>query len=214
MSNAPLRDVGNIAVLVVDMQNDFCHDDGVFARQGFNVKPAQDVLPRIRAFIDEMRTYGVPVMYTQQVESEELSPDNLKRQFACGKLVPVCAPDSWGSALYLLEPAEGEHVIVKHTYDAFSNPELMRILKGKAIDTLVIAGVNTDICIDTTVRSAFTKGYQIVVPGDLVATMNQEGEKHFLDVFDRFFGDVVDSKDILLYFSHKKDCLSRRTPTE
>ncbi len=106
-----------MGILVIDIQNDFCHDDGIFAQQGLNVKPAQEVTPRIKAFIDEVRKYNIPVIYTRQIESEEVSPENLKRQFASGKLVPVCAPDSWGSELYQLEPAEGEYVIEKYTYD-------------------------------------------------------------------------------------------------
>lgn len=187
----------NIGILVIDIQNDFCHDNGIFAKQGLDVKPAQEVTPRIKAFIDEVRKYDVPVIYTRQVESDDVSPENLKRLFASGKLVGVCEPHSWGSELYLLEPAEGEYVIEKHTYDAFSNPRLKQILEEKGVNTLVITGVNTDICIDTTVRRAFTEGYHVLVPRDLVATMNVDGEKYFLEIFDKFFGDVVSSSETL-----------------
>lgn len=186
-----------MGILVIDIQNDFCHDDGIFAQQGLNVKPAQEVTPRIKAFIDGVRKYNVPIIYTRQIESEDVSPKNLKQQFASGKLVGVCAPNSWGSELYQLEPAEGEYVIEKYTYDTFSNPKLKRILDERGIDTLVIAGVNTDICIDTTVRRAFTEGYNVLVPRDLIATMNVDGEKYFLEVFDKFFGDVVSSSKVL-----------------
>ena len=203
-SNNQLRDLGNIAILVVDIQNDFCHDKGVFAKQGLNVNPAQLVTPRIKSFIAEVRKYGLPIVYSKQIESDEMSPDNLRKQFASGKLVPVCAPDSWGSELYELEPADGEHVLVKHTYDLFSNPELTRILKDHEIATVVITGVNTDVCIDTTVRRAFTEGYNVVVPEDLVATMNAEAPPHYLPVFDRFFGTVTDSSKILTYLEQTR----------
>lgn len=186
-----------IGILVIDIQNDFCHDDGVFAKQGLDVKPAQEVTPRIKAFINEVRKYDVPVIYTRQVESDDVSPENLKRLFASGKLVRVCEPHSWGSELYQLEPAEGEYVIEKHTYDAFSNPRLKQILEEKGVNTPVITGVNTDICIDTTVRRAFTEGYHVLVPRDLIATMNVDGEKYFLEIFDKFFGDVVSSSETL-----------------
>jgi ureidoacrylate peracid hydrolase len=197
--NQELKNIGNIAVLVVDIQNDFCHDEGIFAQQGLDVSPAQEVTPRIQSFIDEVRKYDVPVIYSKQIESDEVTPDNLKRQFAHGKLKAVCTPNSWGAELYQLEPAEGEHVLEKHTYDVFSNPQLRKILDERGIDTLVIAGVNTDVCVDTTVRSAFTNGYQVVVPKDLVATMNVDGQEHYLSVFDRFFGDVVESAQVPEY---------------
>ena len=199
------NDWGKIAVLVVDIQNDFCHDDGIFAQQGLDVKPAQEVAPRIQEFIEEIRQYYAPIIYTKQIEAEAITPANLKRQFASGKLKAVCTPGSWGSELYQLQPADGEHVLEKRTYDVFSNPELKRILNEHQIKTLVIAGVNTDVCIDTTVRRAFTEGYQIVVPLDLVATMNKAGAKHYLDVFDRFFGVVLDSKEVLLYLREHPD---------
>jgi len=194
-----LNDLGNIAVLVVDIQNDFCHDDGIFAQQGLDVKPAQEVAPRIQEFIGIVRKYDVPIIYSKQIESDEITSGNLKRQFAHGKLKAVCAPGSWGSELYLLQPADGEHVLEKRTYDVFSNPRLREILDERRIDTLVITGVNTDVCVDTTIRSAFTHCYKLVVPKDLVATINVAGQEHYLSVFDRFFGDIVESDWVLAY---------------
>lgn len=194
----------SIAVLVVDVQNDFCHADGAFAHAGRDIQPAQEVAPRIQEFIEEVRRYRVPIIYTRMIESKGITPENLQALIDHGKLInkePVCAPNSWGSELYQLQPVAGEHVLEKRTYDAFSNPELNRIFKERQIKTVVVTGVYTDICIDTTVRRAFTEGYQIIVPRDLVATMNRAGEEHFLNVFDRFFGDVTASKTILAYLA-------------
>jgi len=192
-----------MGILVIDIQNDFCHDNGIFAQQGLNVKPAQEVTLRIKAFIDEVRKYDVPVIYTRQIESREVSPENLKRQFASGKLVPVCAPHSWGADFYQLWPAEGEEVIEKYTYDPFSNPRLKQILDEREVKTLVIGGVNTDICIDTTVRRAFTEGYQIVVPGDLVTSVNDDWNHNtsrlYLELFNKFFGRVTQAEYVLAY---------------
>ncbi len=151
-------------------------------------------------FVNELTLHA-----TRQVESEEISPENLKRQFKATptlsgrKLVPVCAPNSFGTALYGLEPLRTEYVVEKYTYDAFSNLQVKRILKKRQIRTVVVTGVNTDICIDTTVRRAFTEGYNIIVPKDLVATMNKKGEKYYLTIFDTFFGSVVNSKHVLQY---------------
>ncbi len=67
MDNGRLDSLGNIGVLVVDIQNDFCHDEGVFAQSGLDVKPAQEVMPRIREFIEEVRKYDIPIIYTSSV---------------------------------------------------------------------------------------------------------------------------------------------------
>lgn len=197
-----LTDLGGIALLVLDIQNDFCHDGGVFARSGLDVKPAQEAAMRIKEFIDKIRRYDITVVYTKQIESDEISPENLKRQFASGKLVPVCAPGSWGSELYQLKPRKGEYVVEKHTYDAFSNPVLRKYLKRIGTQTVIITGVNTDVCIDTTVRRVFTEGFNIVVPHDLVATVtgaDGNAQDHFLKIFQRFYGRVTDSAAILEY---------------
>lgn len=204
MTTNALNDLGNIAVLIVDIQNDFCHDDGIFAQQGLDVTPAQEVAPQIQEFIEEIRQYGVPIIYTKQIETEDITPANLKRQFARGKLRAVCAPGSWGSDFYQLQPTEHDYVLEKRTYDVFSNPELKRILGKHQVKTIVITGVNTDVCIDTTVRRSFTEGYQVVIPHDLVATMNRDGEKHYLAVFERFFGDVTDSNTVLSCLKQKE----------
>jgi ureidoacrylate peracid hydrolase len=200
-----LTDLGNIALLVVDIQNDFCHEEGVFAESGLDISDVQEAAQRIKKFIDQVREYGVRIVYTKQIESDDITPDNLKRQFENGKLVPVCAPDSWGSELYELEPAQGEYLSEKHTYDAFSNPGLNILLKNA--DTVIIAGVNTDVCIDTTVRRAFTEGYQILVAEDLVATAtgaDEKTQKHFLALFDKFYGDVIESEKIIEYLKDHK----------
>lgn len=195
---------GKVGILAVDVQNDFCHRDGAFAHADLNIQPAQAVAVRIRVFIEKVRQYEVPIIYTQMIESETMTPANLRQLITRGKLIksePVCAPDTWGSELCGLTPVAGEYVLQKSTYDAFSNPILRQVLDANGVKTLIIIGVHTDVCIDSTLRRAFTEGYQIVIPKDLVATMNQEGEEHYLKVFDRFFGDVVDSGVVLSYLN-------------
>ncbi len=198
-----LNRLGNIAILVLDIQNDFCHEEGIFSRLGFNLKPIQKTVPKIISFIDKARQHNVPIFYSKQIESDEVSPTNLKNQFKSGRLKTVCAPNSWGSELYKLKPLSNEKVLEKYTYDFFSNNELRKRLKEKQINTVIITGVNTDICVDTTVRSAFTLGYNIIIPEDLVASINQEAHQHLLKIFHRFFGTVVKSDEILEYLGCK-----------
>lgn len=197
------NDIGNFAIMVVDLQNDFCDNKGVFASLGLNVEPAQKVTQRIIDFLDRIKVKNVPVIFTKQIESAKITPLNLKRQFSNDKLKAVCAPNSWGADFYKIKPKNKDYVIEKHTYDVFSNPQTDEILKRHEIKTLIITGVNTDVCVDTTLRSAFTRGYQIIVPKDLVGTMNTQGEEYYLKIFDRFFGDVVHSQDIIGYLDKK-----------
>ncbi|MEK7138152.1 MAG: isochorismatase family cysteine hydrolase [Patescibacteria group bacterium] len=192
------------ALLVVDIQNDFCSSRGKFAKMGFDVSHIQKMVPRLSLFIKEIEKIGIEVFYSKQTESMRISPKNLKSLFNKGKLKIVCQPNSWGSELYRLKPSDNKNVLKKRTYDFLSNQKLNEILQRKKIKTLIITGVNTDICIDTTTRSAFTKGYNIIIPKDLVATINQKAHPYFLEIFSRFYGTVAPSKEILKNLTNKK----------
>lgn len=194
-----LNNLGNIAILVLDIQNDFCDEEGAFSKLGFNIKTIQKVVPGIINFISKARQYNIPIFYSKQIESDEVSPQNLKNQFKSGRLKSVCAPDSFGSELYKIKPLPNEQVLEKYTFDFFSNNQLKKQLKEKQINTIIITGVNTDICVDTTLRSAFTLGYNIIILEDLVASINQEAHKYLLKTFHRFFGAVIKSDEILEY---------------
>ncbi len=112
----PIDDWGKTAILVVDIQNDFCDDAGKFAEQGLDIKPAQEVAERINEFLVEVRKLGILVIFSKQVESPEITPLNLQRQIIRGKLKEVCSPGSWGSDFYRIEPSATEVVIEKkHT---------------------------------------------------------------------------------------------------
>ena len=198
-----LDNLGNIALLVLDIQNDFCHEKGIFSKLGMDVKPAQEMVPRLINFIDKIRHYNIPIFYSKQIESDDVSPQNLKNQFKTGRLKAVCAPNSWGSELYKLKPLSKEQILEKHAYDFLSNTVLRKLLKEKQIDTVILSGINTDVCIDTTLRSAFTLGYNILIPEDIVASMNREAHKHLLKIFHHFFGAVVKSDDILEFLGRK-----------
>jgi len=192
--------VKGTALIVVDIQNDFCHKDGTFAKQGLDVTPLQKIVPEIISFIDKVRKRGIPIIFSKQIEANDISPENLNRQFKSGKLKTVCAPNSWGADFYLVQPKTKDIVLEKNTYDLFSNPQLQEILNKNKVKMLIVVGVNTDICIDTTVRRAFTEGYFIIVPYDLVATVNVKVHKHFLKIFNRFFGEVMSSQDLIKRF--------------
>ncbi len=189
----------NLALLVVDIQNDFCHEAGAFAKQGMNVTNVQRMVPTLQGLIMQVRKYSVPVIYTRQVESEEVTPPNLQRLFQRERLISVCAPNSWGSQFYQLQPLNSEHIFEKYTYDAFSNPQLEKTLDGHNVDSLIITGVNLDVCIDTTIRRAFTEGYNLIIPRDCIATAtgaSKEVQDHYLKIFKRFYGDICDSYTI------------------
>ena len=205
--NPELENLGNMALLVVDIQNDFCNQEGEFGKMGFDLKPIQEMIPRLGRFIDHLRKFNVPIFYSKQIEGGKLNPENLKRLIRIGKLKRVCKRDSWGSELYKLKPKNNEYVLEKYTYDFFSNPELNKILKDKEIKTVIVTGINLELCINTTFRSAFTKGFNIIIPKGLVETSlgaDEKTRKYLFKICEQFFATIIESDELVSFLNNQR----------
>jgi ureidoacrylate peracid hydrolase len=111
---------------------------------------------------------------------------------------PVCQRGTWGIDFYKdIRPLASEPVVWKHRFDAFMDTELDTILRSKAIRRLVVAGVTTEVCVESTVRHAFFRDYACVVPRDAVAAYDVEMHDRSLRLMDRFFAQVMDAKEII-----------------
>ena len=97
----------------------------------------------------------------------------------------------------MVEPAEGEFVVDKHCYSAFSGTGLDGILREHSIRTLVVTGVATNICVDSTLRDGFNHGYYIVVPRDCVAAHDSELHEATLSNVAFLLGDVTTADELI-----------------
>jgi ureidoacrylate peracid hydrolase len=86
---------------------------------------------------------------------------------------------------------------VKHRYDAFLATDLDLVLRSNAVRTVVLTGVSTHVCVETTARSAFVRDYYTVVVADGCAAYSIEEHQASLRVIDRFFGEVAGMEEIL-----------------
>jgi ureidoacrylate peracid hydrolase len=110
---------GHAALVVIDMQNDFCHEEGAGARNGSDVGPVQAMVPRLNALIDAAREVGLPVIFVRTVHNEWTDSD-VRRERHLGK-IPNCVEGTWGTEWYGVEPRPGEPVVTKCRYSAFIN---------------------------------------------------------------------------------------------
>ena len=110
-----------------------------------------------------------------------------------------CSPNTEGFEYYQIKPEKTDYQIIKKSYDAFSNPELEEILKKHGTKNLLIIGAYTAVCVDSTIRSGFTRGYHIVVPQDLVGMPEERKNQHnaAIDVWKIIFAHIVNSKEII-----------------
>jgi len=150
------------AVVVVDMQNDFAHPNGRLYSPS-----SREIIPRIAKLLAKAREKRVRVVYTQDTHY----PDDPVEFPIWG---PHVVKGSWGWQIVdELKPGEGDIVIEKMRYDAFFGTPLDHILRMYGVRHLVVTGTVANICVLHTVASARLRLYDVVVPIDAIAALNE-----------------------------------------
>lgn len=159
------------ALLIVDMQVDFCSADGYVARLGLDPTPCREIVPRLQELIDGARNNEVPVLWILANYDDALVPPTfLRRKNEAGIHHDCCIPGTKGFESFGVTPADGELKFIKHSYSAFTNPEFEKYLRLANIETLVFSGVQTNVCIEATLRDAYNRGFHVIVADDCVAS--------------------------------------------
>ena len=160
------------ALLLVDCQVDFASPDGLMARQGCDVTQAQAGLRNAALLADAARNAGVPCLFARLVtrpgdETPMLREWKARRGQNDDPL--LCREGSRGAEFVGVAPLPGEAIFSKSRYNAFAGTELDAHLKALKRDTLVIAGLTTECCVDSTARDAFERDYHVFIASDAVA---------------------------------------------
>jgi ureidoacrylate peracid hydrolase len=175
------------AFLAVDLQNDFCSDEGFFARAGHDVSTCRRAAEATASLVHRLRPLGVPVIWTKMVAGESpplrLPPLRFRAPRDSEEFVEgvggtlLFAAGTWGAELADGLPVEdGDRILEKATYDALFGTGLEEELREQRIDTLVVAGVTSHCCVDATVRAAFVRGFNVLVVSDCVAAFGNEAD--------------------------------------
>jgi ureidoacrylate peracid hydrolase len=184
------------AVLVIDIQNDFCHEDGYLRKLGLDISATQSMVPRLVRFIDEARKANVKIIFVQGIYNNRyLSGPFVEKDRKHGLNNERCLEGSWGADFYKVTPLATEPVIRKHRYSAFVRTELDQILREAGIKTLILTGVTTNVCVESTARDGFMRDYYIVFLSDCTATFSQEVHETTLGNITRHFGTVATSSE-------------------
>ena len=203
-------DPAHTAVLVVDIQNDFCAPDGYIDRKfGCDAAANEALAARNVALTDAARTAGSLIVWIQAIyDPVYLSAPMLMKGGSAGNEVR-CVDGSWGADFYNVAPKEGDLVIRKHRYSAFSGTALDNLLRRNGIRTTVITGVSTNICVESTLREAFNLGYYVVIPRDCVAGNNPALHEATLQNVEFLIGDVTSSSDLMDRWSDPEQEVAR-----
>jgi len=173
-------DPATTALVVIDMQRDFLEPGGFGESLGNDVSLLQAAVAPCRDVLDRARRLGMLVVHTREGHRPDLSdapPAKLERGSptlrigAAGPLGRILIRGERGHDIVPdLAPRAGEPVVDKPGKGAFFATDLHELLRYRNIDTLVICGVTTEVCVHTTVREANDRGYRCIVPGDCCAS--------------------------------------------
>ncbi|MGK3993251.1 cysteine hydrolase family protein [Sorangium sp. So ce1024] len=167
---------GSAALLVIDMQRDFLEPGGFGAALGNDVRRLQRIVPTVRLLLDAFRERGLPILHTKEGHRPDLSdcPPTKRNRGAPGMRIGDVGP--MGRILILgepgndfvpeLAPAPGELVVPKPGKGAFYRTGLDARLQALGVSQLVIAGVTTEVCVQTTMREANDRGYECLLVED------------------------------------------------
>ena len=199
------------ALVIIDVQNDFCAGQGMMAVEGFDMTFVQSMAALLPDMLARARAANVLVVFVRNVYNASpnlylsdvwLEQASRKRK---GSYItrPVCVANSWGADFFAhVKPLETEAIVTKHRYGAFQNTDLETILRANGIRTVVLGGCATNVCVETTAREAFLRDYYVIVAEDGTAAYSLERHEATLKTMDLYFGEVVSIANVVSHWDN------------
>lgn len=187
------------ALMVIDMQNGFVSKGGSYDRLGMNTPNYREIIPKLKDLIEFCRSMEIPVFYTEAVKEasgidmltkiHNLLPKSRQERLK----FPICIRGTWdGLTIDELKPKEEDHVVIKRRDSAFQDTELRVWLQSEGINLLVFAGIDTSICVETSLRDGFNIGYDVILISDATASGNKRHYETTLERVRDYYGLVMD----------------------
>lgn len=190
----------NPALIVIDVQNGFVSKGGSYDLLGMNIVPYQDVIPRIQQLIKSCRLAKIPIFYTQAIRE----PSGIDLLTQTHKILPrsreerikkktICVRGTWDAKIVddIKPDDKNDHIIIKRRDSAFHNTEIEVWLRSIGVDTLVFCGIDTSICVETSLRDAFNIGYDVILISDATASSNKKHYESTIEHVKDYYGLVM-----------------------
>jgi biuret amidohydrolase len=195
-----LPPIGSLALLIIDMQRDFLEPGGFGEALGNDVSRLQAIVPTVKQLLDLCRARNWPVIHTIECHRGDLSdcpPSKLKRGGSALKIGDrgpmgriLVAGEPGNGIIPELAPMDGEIVIEKPGKGAFCRTDLEKILADRGITHLLITGVTTEVCVQSTMREANDRGFECLLIEDGTASYFPEFKQATIEMV-RAQGGIV-----------------------
>ena len=203
------------ALVLIDMQNYGCNPDvGLMAMLSqrypeiaryYLPRVTETAVPNAQRLLEAFRAAHGRIVFTRHgpllADGSDMIPRRRRRDVEA--LATSGAPALWSRGTFeheliaALAPAAGELVLDKNTSSAFNSTGVEWLLRNMGVETLVVAGVATDMCVETTARDAADRGFNVIVAEDATATFFEHHHRAALSSFARVFGQVWDTDRVL-----------------
>lgn len=198
------------ALLVIDMQNGFVSNGGSYDLMGIEISKYQKIIPVVQGLIQLCRSAKIPIFYTQAVRegtgidlltrTHKILPKSREERI---KTRPICVRGTWDADIIKdIAPNKQDHVVIKRRDSAFQDTEIEVWLRSFGIDTIIFAGIDTSICVESSLRDAFNHGYDVVLISDASASMNKNYFSTIENVRE-YYGLVMTLDELKLNLSYE-----------
>jgi ureidoacrylate peracid hydrolase len=163
----------------------------------------REVIPKIKDLIESCRSMGIPVFYTEAVKEESgidiltnvhnILPKSRQERMK----VPICVRGTWdGVTIDELKPREKDPVVLKRRDSAFQDTDFRIMLQSQSINFLIFTGIDTSICVETSLREGFNTGYDVGIISDATASGDKRHYETTLERVRDYYGVVMDSEKV------------------
>lgn len=188
------------ALLLIDFQVDFAMPEGEMAKQGADVRSAQRALAQAETLAAAARAAGVTLVFTRSLarpESDGPVIEEAKTRRGEQGAPRLCAEGTHGAAFVGPQPRDGELVVSKHRYNIFHGTGLDGALKARGVDTLVVTGLTTECCVQSSVWAAFENKLHVFIAADAVAAYEEDLHVTSLKAMELSGANLVRAADLL-----------------
>jgi len=173
------------AIIIIDMLNDF-------VTGSLKCERAPRIIPNIQCLLNFARKKGIPIIYTNDTHLP-----GIDEEFEVWPQHAVVGTKG-AEVIEELKPKKSDYVIQKRRYSAFFETYLDLLLRELKVDTLVLVGLVTNVCIQNTAADAFFRGYRIIVPEDCVEAISEEAQKSGIEYMKTIYGCKITNVDELM----------------
>ncbi len=200
------KNIINFGLIVVDMQNGFVSKGGSYDKFGMNIDNYQKIIPKIKELLNFCRNENIPIFYTEAIRESSgidllVNIHNIiprtRQERLLNKKISICVRGTWDAqTIDEIKPTDKDHIILKRRDSVFQDTELRLWLQSIHINTLIFCGIDTSICVETSLREAFNLGYDVILVSDATASRNTKHYESTIEQVRDYYGIITDTNNL------------------